>query len=147
MATTTQTTKATPKATPKATATAKAATPKANLPLPTTGTQWRHASGATGTVQAVAYMQACRALATWARGHAAHTTLVHGVVRRGWHTGTGSRANVVASNSPAGKAAQAAGLVGKPAVAVATATLAALAKAGAPAAALATVRATWLGKA
>ena len=130
----------------KAPAPAPAPAP-ANLPLPTTGVQWRHASGASGTVQAVAYMQACRALATWARGHAANTQAVHVVVHLGWHTGTGGRANVVAANSPAGKAATAAGVVGKPAVQVATAVLATLAQAGAPAAALATVRNTWLGKA
>ena len=116
--------------------------------LPTTSVQYRHASGGTGTVQANAYVQACRALAGWAKGTANMPT-VHALVHLGWATGTGARATVQASKSAAYVHAAKANAVtvGQPAAPQLCATLAALAKAGAPAPALATVWATVQGKA
>ena len=116
--------------------------------LPVTSVQYRHASGGTGTVQANAYVQACRTLASWARG-TANAPTVFALVHLGWATGTGARATVQASKSAAYQHAAKANAVtvGQPAAPQLCATLAALAKAGAPAPALATVWATVQGKA
>ena len=114
--------------------------------LPTTSVQYRHASGGTGTVQANAYVQACRTLAAWARGtqHAPH---VYALVHLGWCAGTGARATCKASRSAACGHAAPVLAFGKPAAPQVCATLTALAAAGAPAPALATVWATYTGTA
>ncbi len=114
--------------------------------LPTTGAQYRTASGATGTVQATAYLQAVRALAAWAKP-TGHAPLVHALVHLGWCSGTGARATVRASSSSAYKHGAPHLVVGTPAGPQVCATLAALAAVGAPAPALATVWATYTGKA
>ena len=151
MATTTNTTKATT-ATTTATTTAKATTAKAKAPtyaakaLPTTATQYRHASGGPNTAQAKGYQTACRVLAKWAKG-TPNAAQVHALVHLGWCAGAGSRANCQASNSVAYKAAAHLLKPGAPAGPQLVATLATLAKAGAPAPALAVVWATVTGTA
>jgi hypothetical protein len=124
----------------------KASTTYAAAALPTTSVQYRMASGGTGTAQAVAYVAACKALAGWA-GKGPHKATVHALVHLGWCAGSGARATVKASNSAAWGHAKALLAVGKPAGPQVCATLAALAAAGAPAPALATVWATFTGKA
>lgn len=114
--------------------------------LPTTGAQYRTNSGATGTAQATAYAQACRTLAAWAKGGASAPT-VHALVHLGWCAGGGARAVVRAASSAAYKHGAPHLQVGAPAAPQVCATLAALAAAGAPAPALATVWATYTGKA
>lgn len=113
--------------------------------LPTSGVQFRHVSGGTGTAPATAYVQACRALATWSKGSADNSALVHALVHLGWHSGTGSRANVRASNSAAWKHAAPVLTVGKPAASQVVTTLKALVAAGAPAEQVAIVWATFTG--
>jgi hypothetical protein len=114
--------------------------------LPVNSVQWRHASGGTGTVQANAYVQACRTLLAWA-GTGPSKPYAHAVVHLGWCTGTGARATCKASGSAACKHAAPVLAFGKPAAPQVCTVLAALAKAGAPAPALATVWATFTGKA
>lgn len=114
--------------------------------LPTTGAQYRTNSGATGTAQATAYLQAMRALAAWARG-TANAPLVHALVHLGWHSGSGARATCKASNSAAYRHGAPHLQVGAPAAPQVVATLQALAAAGAPANLLATVWATYTGQA
>ncbi|MDQ3222266.1 MAG: hypothetical protein M3Q75_02140 [Gemmatimonadota bacterium] len=114
--------------------------------LPTTGTQYRTNSGATGTAQATAYSQAMRALAAWAKP-TGNGPQVHALVHLGWCSGTGARATVRAASSSAYKAGAPHLVVGTPAAPQVCATLAALAKAGAPAVILATVWATYTGSA
>jgi hypothetical protein len=129
-------------------ATTKATTGAQYAPtnLPTTGAQYRTNSGATGTAQATAYVQACRTLAAWARG-TANAPQVHALVHLGWCSGSGARAVVRAANSAAYRHAAPVLAVGKPAAPQVCTVLAALAAAGAPAPALATVWATYTGKA
>lgn len=114
--------------------------------LPTTGAQFRTASGATGTAQATAYSQAVRALAAWARpvGQAGN---VHALVHLGWCSGTGARSVCRAASSSAFKGGQGYLTVGAPAAPQVVEVLTSLAEAGAPAEALATVWATFTGKA
>ena len=114
--------------------------------LPATGAQYRTASGATGTAQATAYAQAMRTLAAWARG-TAHAPTVHALVHLGWCSGTGARATVRAASSAAYRHAAPVLTVGAPAAPQVCAALTALAGAGAPAPVLATVWATYTGKA
>jgi hypothetical protein len=108
--------------------------------------QYRNASGGTGTPQATAYGQAVRALAAWARS-TGNAPTVHALVHLGWHSGTGSRSTVKASNSAAWRHAAPLLAVGKPSAPQVCEILQALATAGAPAAALATVWATYTGQA
>ncbi len=124
------------------------ASPYTVAALPATGTQYRHNSGGTGTVAGVAYVQACRALAAWARG-TANAPTVHALVHLGWCSGTGARATVRAANSAAYRHAAPvlAAHVGQPAAPAVVAVLVALAAAGAPAPLLATVWATYTGTA
>ena len=129
------------KATTKATAAVYAATA-----LPTTGGQYRHNSGGTGTLAAANYMQAMRALARWARG-GPHQPQVHALVHLAWCTGSGARATVGASESAAYRHAAPLLTVGAPAAPQVAAAVTALAAAGAPATALATVWATYTGNA
>ena len=114
--------------------------------LPVSGTQYRLTSGGTGTAQATAYLQATRALAAWARP-AGHAGLVHALVHLGWTSGSGARAICRAANSAAFKAGAAHLEVGKPAAAQVVAVLTALREAGAPEEQVATVWATFTGKA
>lgn len=108
--------------------------------------QYRHASGGTGTVQAVAYQQATRALRYWAAG-TPNAALVHALVHLGWCAGSGARSTVRSASSAAYKHGAAHLQVGAPAAPQVVAVLTALHKAGAPAAALATVYATMCGTA
>ena len=124
----------------------KATTAYNHTALPTTGTQYRNTSGGTGTPQAIAYQQAMRALAAWGKPNG-HGPVVHALVHLGWCSGTGARATVQAASSSAYKAGAAHLTVGQPAGPQVAATVAALAKAGAPAPLLATVWATYTGKA
>lgn len=120
--------------------------------LPTTAVQYRHASGTTGTPQATAYTQAMRALAAWAH-KTPNAPTVHALVHLAWCAGSGARVTNGVSNSAACKHAVAAKLpaaqwaVGQPAGGQVAANMAALATAGAPKQALATVWATYTGKA
>ena len=125
------------KTTTKTTATAYAA-----AALPTTGGQYRHNSGGTGTLAAANYAQAMRTLATWARG-GQYAPQVHALVHLGWCSGSGARATVGASKSAAYRHAAPLLTVGAPAAPQVAAMLTALAAAGAPAAALGTVWATY----
>ena len=127
-------------------ATTKAATAYKASALPTTATQYRNASGGTGTPQANAYKAACRGLAKWAKANG-QAAQVHALVHLGWCAGAGARANCQSSNSVAYKAAAHLLQVGQPAAPQVCATLATLAKAGAPAPMLATVWATYTGQA
>jgi hypothetical protein len=116
--------------------------------LPTTGTQYRLASGGTGTAQQTAYQQAVRTLHAWGGGPTtANGPLVFALVHLGWCAGGGARALCKASSSAACQHGTPHLQHGKPAAPQVCATLAALAAAGAPAAALATVWATYTGKA
>lgn len=114
--------------------------------LPVTGAQFRTASGATGSPQATAYSQAVRALAAWARP-AGHAGTVHALVHLGWCSGSGARSVCRASSSSAFKGGQAYLTVGSPAAPQVVEVLNLLKSAGAPAEALATVWATFTGKA
>lgn len=114
--------------------------------LPATGAQYRTASGATGTPQATAYVQATRQLASWARG-TANAPLVHALVHLGWCSGSGARATCKASNSAAYRHGAPHLQVGAPAAPQVVATMQALAEAGAPADPLTTVWATFTGQA
>lgn len=114
--------------------------------LPTSGAQFRTASGATGTVQATAYSQAIRGLAAWAKP-TGNSPLVHALVHLGWTSGSGARAICRASSSAAFKAGSAHLLVGEAAGPQVITVLDALVKAGAPAEQVATVWATFTGKA
>jgi hypothetical protein len=108
--------------------------------------QYRNASGGTGSPQATAYAQATRALAAWARS-TGNAPTVHALVHLGWHSGTGSRSTVKASNSAAWRHAAPLLAVGKPSAPQVCTVLGSLAAAGAPPAALATVWATYTGQA
>lgn len=112
--------------------------------LPATGAQYRTNNGATGTPGAVAYQQATRALAAWARP-AGHAPLVHALVHLGWCSGSGARAVCRASSSAAYRNGQAHLTPGAPAAPQVVATMQALAAAGAPAPLLATVWGTFTG--
>lgn len=116
--------------------------------LPATGAQYRTNSGATGTAPATAYLQAVRTLHAWGGGPTTpNGPLVFALVHLGWCSGSGARAVCKASNSSAYKHGKAHLQVGAPAAPQVVAVLGALAAAGAPAPVLATVWATYTGKA
>lgn len=114
--------------------------------LPVSGAQFRTASGATGTPQATAYSQAVRGLAAWARP-AGHAALVHALVHLGWTSGSGARAICRSASSAAFKAGAEHLEVGVAAAPQVVRVLEALVEAGAPAEQVATVWATFTGKA
>jgi hypothetical protein len=125
--------------------------PYAVAALPTNSVQYRHASGGTGTVQATNYAQAIRLLYGWAGGPAAKGTPnyqhVAALVHLSWCAGNGARATVRKANSAActnsGNVLQ----FGQPAAPQVCSVLQWLATAGAPKPVLATVWATYTGKA
>lgn len=115
--------------------------------LPDSATQYRNASGGTGTQQATDYKSATRVLAKWAGRGTDNAVQVHALVHLGWCAGAGSRANCEASKSTAFVAAKGVLEVGKPAAPQVVKVLTALKTAGAPAEAIATVWATFTGQA
>lgn len=127
-------------------ATKQATTPYPVAALPTTGAQYRTASGSTGTPQATAYLQAVRTLHAWGKP-TGNAPLVHALVHLGWCAGGGARAVCKAANSAAYKHGAPHLTVGAPAAPQVVAVLTALASAGAPAPVLALVWATYTGKA
>lgn len=114
--------------------------------LPSTGAQFRTVSGATGTPQASAYAQACRALAAWGKA-SGHAPLVHALVHLGWCSGTGARAVCKASSSSAWAHGKQHLVEAAPAAPQVVAVLDLLVAAGAPAEQVATVWATFTGAA
>lgn len=131
-------------------AAAKAA-PYSVAALPTNSVQYRQCSGGTGTVQATNYAQAVRLLYGWAGGPAAKATPqyqhVAALVHLGWCAGNGARATVRKANSAACNNSGNVLVFGQPAGPQVCNVLAWLAKAGAPKPVLATVWATYTGKA
>lgn len=119
--------------------------------LPTNSVQYRQASGGTGTVQATNYAQAVRLLYGWAGGPAAKATPkyqhVAALVHLGWCAGNGARATVRKANSAACTNSGTVLAMGQPAAPQVCSVLAWLAAAGAPKPVLATVWATYCGKA
>ena len=108
-------------------------------------TQFRLRNGGSGEPGSVAYIQATRALAAWARGQA-QSPLVHALVHLGWCSTSGARKTVSSSSSAAWKAVAAEeGLltVGEDAAEATVRVLEALAEAGAPAELLEVVWATF----
>ena len=112
--------------------------------LPATGAQFRTVSGATGTPQASAYLQATRALAAWAKP-VGHADLVHALVHLGWCSGTGARSVCKAASSAAWRNSGDVLEAGEPAGPQVVRVLDALVEAGAPAEAVAKVWATFTG--
>jgi hypothetical protein len=109
-------------------------------------TQFRLRNGGSGEPGSVAYIQATRALAAWARG-AGVSPLVHALVHLGWCSTSGARKTVASSSSAAWKAVVAADAdiltVGEDAAEATVRVLEALAEAGAPAEVLEVVWATF----
>jgi len=110
--------------------------------VPDVALQFRLRNGGSGSAGSSAYIQATRALASWARS-AGHAPLVHALVHLGWTSTSGARANCSASSSKAWAHAAPLLEVGKPAAPQVVAVLTALTEAGAPAEQVATVWATF----
>lgn len=117
--------------------------------LPTNSVQYRQASGGTGTAAATNYAQAVRLLYGWAGTNKATPAYQHvaALVHLGWCAGNGARATVRKANSAACANSGNVLAFGQPAGPQVCNVLAWLAAAGAPNAVLATVWATYTGKA
>lgn len=109
---------------------------------PDVAVQFRLRNGGSGEPGSVAYIQATRALAGWARG-AGQSPLVHALVHLGWCSTSGARKTVAASSSKAWKHAADLLTVGEDAAEAAVRVLEALAEAGAPAESLEVVWVTF----
>lgn len=94
--------------------------------------QFRTRNGDSGEPGSAAYIQATRALASWARGQG-QAPLVHALVHLGWCSTSGARKSVASSSSKAWGHAKDLLVVGEDAAEAVVRILTALREAGAPA--------------
>jgi hypothetical protein len=116
--------------------------------VPDVATQFRLRNGGSGEPGSVAYIQATRALAGWAKTDETNKALVHALVHLGWCSTSGARKTVSLSGSKAwapttGLGARDVLTVGEDAAEAAVRVIQALAEAGAPVESLDVVRATF----